>query len=98
MDLISKLAEVPAQFPIGTTNVLLVFHRSIGESQLYLQQALLSLPTGLYAKEDWTEVAGCGLVRVEEAGVLKCREFWANPRAKQPLLECVVDALKDGLS
>ena len=107
MDLICKLAEVPGQFPIGTTNVLIVFHPSIGESHSYVQQALfgqeafgkdpdevdITSSDALFAKDEWCEVAGCALLQFQ-CGILKCTRFWANPQAKQPIPKGVINAVK----
>lgn len=41
MDLYSKLTDVHKQFPVGTLNVLFVFHPSLGSTPTYMQQALL---------------------------------------------------------
>ena len=107
IDLYSKLRDVPAQFPEGTLNLVFVFHRSFNDRET-LQQALfgwreaLRSPAspelksqenaGLFRREEWRDVSGCCLCRVE-ASVLRYRDLSENPRARTPLPPKVYSAL-----
>jgi hypothetical protein len=107
IDLYSKLRHVPEQFPEGTLNIVFVFHRSFNDRET-LQQALfgwrevLRRPAGselrseedvgLFGREEWRDVAGCCLCRVED-GVLRYRDMWENPHARTPLPPQVYSAL-----
>ncbi|MEE8449491.1 MAG: hypothetical protein V3S39_07650 [Thermodesulfobacteriota bacterium] len=109
MDLVSKLCEVPRQFPDGTLNLVFVFHRSaIGEDQRYLQQALFGESTffdkpddvtlkedGLFATKEWRAISACCLSKVLADGTLVCRVVWGNPhpRALVPVPKAVRAAL-----
>ena len=109
MDLVSKLCEVPRQFPDGTLNLVFVFHPSaIGEDQRYLQQALFGESTffdkpddvtlkedGLFATKEWRAISACCLSKVLADGTLVCRVVWENPhpRALVPVPKAVRAAL-----
>ncbi|MGH8646851.1 MAG: hypothetical protein ACREX4_21295 [Gammaproteobacteria bacterium] len=98
MDLQSKLAGVPGQFPDGTANILFVFHPSVAESVKYVQQALFGESTffvepaevrvqvdGLFAADAWRTVSACYLVRSQLNTDLVWSARWQNPQALVPI-------------
>lgn len=106
MDLVSKLRDVPRQFPQKTVNLIFIFHSSIGDSHRYLQQALFGdgaffddpanvnlTDDGLFATEEWRAISGCCLSRVLPDSALVCPVIWGNPRAFVPLPAAVRAAL-----
>lgn len=99
MDLISKLRDVPRQFPDGTLNLLFIFNRSLDDSFRCIQQALFGEHTffikpdqvsleedGLFAKEEWRAISGCCFSSIPQDGSLICPVIWENLRALVPIL------------
>lgn len=93
MDLTSKLARVPLQFPAGHINLLVVFHRSISDGWRDLQQALFGgegwfreppappLETdGLFSVSGWETISGVALFEMPLQRGPFIRFLWANPR------------------
>jgi len=109
MDLKSKLKEVPRQFPNSTINLLFVFTSSFGVELQYLKQALYGeknfftenretyclMEDGLYYKEEWLNVSGCCLPRVDvlNAGNIVVPTIFENPKATLPIPGIVRNAL-----
>jgi hypothetical protein len=98
IDLYRKLRKVPEQFPVGTVNLVFVFHSSFNKQET-LGQALLGWQAnrlrpaspepgspkeaGLFAREEWRDISGCCLCRVTE-GELRFLHLWNNPHAHVP--------------
>ena len=106
MDLFSKLKDVHTQFPLGTLNVLFLFHPSIWNTPVYIKQVLfgdaagynkqISLSVhgdGLYALIEWQKVSACAHSRVNYDGTLSIVQIWHNPRANIYLPDRLADRL-----
>ncbi len=109
MALRRKLEGVPDQLPGGTVNLVFVHHRSIGESQQYIQQALFGDDTfgadpgsvtvsggdALFARATWEKVSAVAYVQIGPTGcAFRCLELWRNPEASVPLPEAVEHELR----
>jgi hypothetical protein len=107
MDLVSKLEDVPRQFPEGTVNVLFVYNSGIADTQRHLQIALFGdaacfcepdavgepQPDGLFARDAWRVVSACYLTRVAPEHALYFALRWPNPRALVRLPDAARSAL-----
>ena len=102
MDLFSKLSDAPRQFPANALNVLFLFHRSFGETPMYIRLALLGHSAafdesaepplgddGLFALDTWREISACAYARVNDGGVFSIVTLWKNPRANVALPDSV---------
>jgi hypothetical protein len=91
-------------------NLVFVFHRSFNDRET-LEQALFGWAEaclhpgspqaepqeedGLFAREEWLDISGCCLCRVE-GDVLRVIELWENPRAYISIPPPVRSALSRG--
>lgn len=104
MALRAKLEGVPDQLPGGTVNLVFVHHRSFGESQEYIQQALfgdmafgadpgsatITCNGALFARATWRKVSAVAYVRIDPTDcAFRCLELWRNPEASVPLPDTV---------
>jgi hypothetical protein len=99
MDLVSKLRDVPRQFPMDTINVLFVFHSGFGDNHRYLQAALFgdawrdadpgelrrADPGSLFAAPAWAAISACYLAHLPLGAELSLSHHWLNPRARLQL-------------
>jgi len=101
MDLLSKLQNVPDQFPEGTLNLLFIFHRPPDPSWRYIQQTLFGGLSQLHtfaAAPDRVCLNHNGLFANErwktisgcclccfENDSLVCLTTWENPQASVPI-------------
>lgn len=106
MDLYSKLKSVHRQFPIGSLNALFIFHPSVGNTSLYMQQALfgdashstesidgLTCDDGLFALTEWEQISACILCRIDD-GTVYIPRIWPNPRAAHRIPPVVCEKIR----
>ena len=106
MDLFSKLKDAHRQFPRDALNVLFLFHRSVWNTPLYINQALFGDASafdesrqpflhgdGLYSLAGWQEISACAHSRVNSDGRLSIVQIWKNPRANVTLPDSVSERL-----
>src|SRR4029077_1244073 len=93
MDLVSKVLDVPRQFPDRTLNIVFIIHLSLEDNDRILRQALLgehsaysgpvnndlSAEDGLFSREDWQNVSACCSLKLENGQVVYS-VAWDNPR------------------
>jgi len=93
MDLRSKLCDAHRQLPDDTPNILFIFHRSFGETEVYMVQALFGDANfrpangyclqndSLFALPEWRNISLCCLVSVMENQEVGFLRRWENPNA-----------------
>ena len=107
MDLKSKLRNVYRQFPERRLNILFIFHSSFGETQRYTTQALFGDSNffsteddiilesdGLFSIDEWRNISGCCLARVNPDSKVIYPFVWKNPRALTEIPGPVLEALR----
>lgn len=109
MDLFSKLKDAHRQFPGNALTVLFLFHRSFGETSIYIRGALFGdvsafdesthpalYDDGLYALDEWQKISACAYSLVSHDGTLSIVKIWKNPRANVSLPDSICERLAGG--
>ena len=88
---------VPEQFLKNQINLLFIIHRSYGESERDLHDALFGdreSNNGLFMRERWRNVSACCWSGVDGNDSFTIRKIWGNPNALMAVPENVLTELR----